>query len=46
MQSFFDMSTLTALGFLSLLLLLGVALRARIPFLQRYMVPALSLIHI
>lgn len=40
MQSFFDMSTLTALGFLSLLLLLGVALRARIPFLQRYMVPA------
>lgn len=40
MQPFFDMSTLIAVGFLSILLLFGVALRARIPFLQRYMVPA------
>lgn len=40
MKPFFDMSLLIALGFLSLLLLLGVILRAKIPFLQKFMVPA------
>lgn len=40
MKPFFDMSLLIAFGFLSLLLLLGVLLRAKIKFLQNFMVPA------
>ena len=40
MKPFFDMSLLIAFGFLSLLLLLGVLLRAKIKFLQSFMVPA------
>ncbi|MFR4118946.1 MAG: hypothetical protein ACLT2T_08935 [Bilophila wadsworthia] len=39
MKPFFDMSLLIAFG-LSLLLLLGVLLRAKIKFLQNFMVPA------
>ena len=40
MKPFFDMSLLIAFGFLSLLLLLGVLLRAKLKFLQNLMVPA------
>ena len=40
MKPFFDMSLLIAFGFLSLLLILGVLLRAKIKFLQNFMVPA------
>lgn len=40
MKPFFDMSLLLALGFLAFLLLLGVALRAKVPLLQKFMVPA------
>ena len=40
MKPFFDMSLLIAFGFLSILLLLGVLLRARIRFFQEYMIPA------
>lgn len=40
MKAFFDMSLLIGFGFLSILLLLGVFLRARVRFFQEYMVPA------
>ena len=40
MKAFFDMSLLIGFGFLSILLLLGVFLRAKVRFFQEYMVPA------
>lgn len=42
MKPFFDMSLLIAFGFLSLLLLLGVLLRAKIKFLQNFRFPPVS----
>lgn len=40
MRPFFDMSMMAALGYLSLFLLIGVILRAKLSFLQKALVPA------
>lgn len=40
MKAFFDMSVILNLSFLSIVLILGVFLRAKIPFFQKYLVPA------
>lgn len=40
MKPFFEMSVLISFGFLCLLLLVGVVLRAKVKFLQDYFVPA------
>lgn len=40
MKAFFDMTILNGLGYLALLLLIGVFLRAKVNFLQKFLVPA------
>lgn len=40
MKPFFDLSVLIAFGFLCLLLLVGVILRAKVKFFQEYLIPA------
>lgn len=40
MKAFFDMSVLLGLSFISIMLIVGVFLRATIPFFQKFLVPA------